>query len=57
MALNLKPACPTCTQTMLQSKSTGMVGNTLPLVKWFCHHCNAWKTVTPEQDVKLRKGN
>lgn len=57
MALNLKPACPTCTQVMRQSKSTGTVGNALPLVKWYCSHCAAWKTVTPEQVIKLREGN
>lgn len=55
MALNLKPACPTCTQPMLKSKSSGSAGSELDLVKWFCSHCNAWKTATPTQVIKLKK--
>ena len=54
-ANTLKPACPTCSNVMRQSKSETPIQGTATLAKWFCTHCNVWKTLNPAEIVKLKK--
>jgi hypothetical protein len=56
MPLNLKPNCPTCNAVMRELKQTSAKhGVCACLTKGYCKTCKAWKTLTPEIDVKQGK--